>query len=63
MKELSERSKAIVERAKVHQVRCQTIGFLLGYDASMAFHKRFKGDPGSDQAKREFERLISTAEN
>ena len=63
MKQLSKRSKAILDRALVHRDRCLRVMILLGENAADSFHLKFKGDPGSSNATREFERLISTAEN
>jgi hypothetical protein len=63
MEKLSERSQAIIERFKVHQARCLTIGLLYGYDSSIAFHKRHKAKPASEEAKAEFERLIAATGN
>ena len=63
MKELSIKSKEIVERFKIHRSRCLHLALILGEDSATAFHVKFKGDPGSSNATREFERLISAAGN
>ena len=61
--ELSPKSKAIIERFKVHRFRCLDLAFFLGEDAADSFHARFKSDPGGDRAREEYERLVFARSN
>ena len=63
MKTLSSKSKKILDRALFHRDRCLSLALHLGEDTARAFHVKFKGDPGGEGAKKEFERLISAASN
>ena len=63
MEKLTEKSKKIVERFKIHRDRCLSLAFLLGEDSANAFHLRFKGNPCCGEAKQEYEKLIKAAGN
>ena len=63
MKTLSSKSKVILDRAILHRDRCLSLALHFGEDSANAFHLKYKGDPGNDQARQEFERLILAAGN
>lgn len=63
VKELSPKSQAIIDRGFVHRDRCRQLEAHLGEGAAKAFHLKYKADPGSEQARKEFEKLIGRLEN
>jgi len=63
MKALSPKSKGILDRALIHKDRCLQIAFSLGEDAGTRFHEKFKSNPGSQDAEKEFKRLIQAGSN
>ena len=60
---LSPKSKAIIERFYIHRDRCLSIALELGEDAADLYHLKYKADPGSQDAKQEYERLIESKFN
>lgn len=58
MEQLSQESKDRIKRFYVHLDRCRNIEKTLGTIAAHGFHCRWRGDPASDVAKREYERLV-----
>jgi hypothetical protein len=60
---LSPKSQAILDRFYVFRDRCKAIEVQLGEPAAKAYHLRFKGNPGCDEAAEEFERLLSAKFN
>lgn len=58
MENLTEESKAVVKRFEVHRDRCILIRETLGAMAAYNFHVRWKADPGSPIADKEFETMM-----
>jgi transcriptional regulator with XRE-family HTH domain len=57
-KKLSPQSMAIVKRFKTHRQRCQSLEKHLGVAAAQEFHLAHKGNPGSQAAENEYEKLM-----
>lgn len=58
MKNLSEKSKKIISRFKIHSGRCLELQQRLGKVTARAFHVKWKGDPDSPVAAKEFALLM-----
>ena len=56
---LSLKTQGIIKRFEIHRDRCEWLEFCLGEGVANAFHKKFKTDPASEDAEREYERLMS----
>lgn len=63
MNKLTGKSEEIYERFERHRSRCLSVAFALGEDAAGLYHSKYKGDPGSEDAKQEYERLIESQFN
>ena len=60
---LSKESADVVKRFYTHRDRCIALGANLGEAAAEKFHKKFRGDPGSEEAGEEFKRLLDSVNN
>jgi hypothetical protein len=53
------KTQAIIDRYYVHFNRCRMIEDRYGQLKAQEFHQRHKGNPASEEAKKDFELLIS----
>jgi len=56
---LNSRQMKILGRQRIHHSRCIAIESIHGVKEAKSFHLKHKGDPGSDEAKKEFELLMT----